>query len=71
MLSSFRRSLQFHLPVQQVTSFAFGGENLDEAYINSAWIMLNDEKRKEQPWAGGLLGIRVDVRGLAEPKFAG
>ncbi len=68
---SGKREREVQLPVQQVTSFAFVGENLDELYITSAWIMLNDEKRKEQPWAGDLLRIRVDVRGLAEPKFAG
>jgi sugar lactone lactonase YvrE len=59
------------LPVQQVTSCAFGGENLDELYVTTAASGLSEEDRQRQPLAGDLFRIRVGVRGLAEPKFAG
>ncbi len=59
------------LPAQQVTSCVFGGENLDELYITTAWTGLDQEARKGQPSAGALFRIKVDVQGIAEPKFAG
>jgi sugar lactone lactonase YvrE len=59
------------LPAQQITSCAFGGENLDELYITSAWTGLSEEARKGQPLAGALFRIKGDVKGIVEPKFAG
>jgi len=59
------------LPAQQITCPAFGGENLDELYITSAWTGLSQEEREKQPLAGALFRIKVGVKGLAEPKFAG
>ena len=59
------------LPAQQITCPAFGGENLDELYIASAWTGLSQEEREKQPLAGALFRIKVGVKGLAEPKFAG
>ena len=60
------------LPVQNVTSCAFGGENLDELYITSAWQSLSEEERKkQQPFAGDLFRVKVEVKGREEPGFAG
>jgi D-xylonolactonase len=59
------------LPVQYPTSCAFGGESLDELYITSAWTALSAEKRKQQPLAGDLFRLKVEIQGLAEPMFAG
>jgi len=59
------------LPAQQITCPAFGGENLDELYITSAWTGLSQGERVKQPLAGALFRIKVGVKGLAEPKFAG
>lgn len=59
------------LPAQQITCPAFGGENLDELYITSAWTGLSQEEREKQPLAGALFRIKVGIKGLAEPKFAG
>jgi sugar lactone lactonase YvrE len=59
------------LPAQQVTSCAFGGENLDELYITTAWSGLSEEDRRKQPAAGGLFRVHVGVKGLREPKFGG
>ena len=59
------------IPAAQVTRPAFGGENLDELYITSAWTGLSQQERAEQPQAGGLFRVKVDVAGLPEPKFTG
>lgn len=59
------------LPAQQVSCPAFGGEDLDELYVTSAWSGLNPEEREKQPLAGALFRIKVGVKGMAEPKFAG
>ena len=62
---------QIHFPVQHVISFAFGGKDLDELFVTTAWWGLNDEERKQQPWAGDLFRVNTGVRGLVEPAFAG
>jgi sugar lactone lactonase YvrE len=62
---------EIHLPVQNVTRCAFGGEQLDILYINSAWYGLSEADRQNQPWAGDLFCVQTDVKGLVEPKFIG
>lgn len=59
------------LPAGQVTACTFGGANLDELYITTAWYGLDDEQRKAQPQAGDLFRLKLGIRGLAEPQFAG
>jgi sugar lactone lactonase YvrE len=59
------------LPAQQTSCPAFGGENLDELYITSAWGGLSEAERKKQPLAGALFRVKVGVKGIPEPKFAG
>jgi sugar lactone lactonase YvrE len=62
---------QIHFPVQHVISFAFGGKDLDELFVTTAWWGFNDEERKRQPCAGDLFRVLPGVRGLVEPAFAG
>jgi len=62
---------QIRFPVENVISFAFGGKNLDELFITTASWGFEEEKRKQQPLAGDLFHIKMDVKGLIEPKFAG
>ena len=59
------------IPVEFPTSCAFGGENLNELYITSAWIEVLPTARSAQPLAGDLFRLKVDVPGLPEPFFAG
>jgi L-arabinonolactonase len=59
------------LPAQQITCPAFGGANLDELYITSAWGGLSEAEKEEQPLAGALFRVKVGVEGIAEPKFTG
>jgi sugar lactone lactonase YvrE len=59
------------LPVSRVTSCAFGGEDLDELYITSAWDRLTPAQRRDQPLAGGLFRVRPGVRGVPASAYAG
>lgn len=59
------------VPAAQVTSCAFGGPNLDELYITSAWIGLSDGAKALQPQAGGVFLARPGVRGVPAVPFAG
>jgi sugar lactone lactonase YvrE len=66
-----RATLTIRLPVQRVTCCAFGGVDLADLYITTAWLGLSDEERRMQPQAGDLFVARVGIRGMAEPRFTG
>jgi len=59
------------LPVQNVTCLGFGGADLDELYVTTAWFGLSKQERKKQPLAGDLFRIKTDVKGLPESEFLG
>ncbi|MBW2428879.1 MAG: SMP-30/gluconolactonase/LRE family protein [Deltaproteobacteria bacterium] len=54
-----------------VTSCAFGGPDLNELFITTATVDLNEEQRKLQPLAGSIFRIRLDVRGVPAFRFKG
>ncbi len=62
---------EIRLPVPNVTSCAFGGESLDELYITTAWLTMSDEDRKKCPLAGDLFRVKVGIKGMQQPAFAG
>jgi sugar lactone lactonase YvrE len=59
------------LPVPNPTSCVFGGPDLKDLYVTTAWLLLSDEERKAAPGSGDLFVIHTDIQGLIEPKFAG
>ena len=59
------------LPVQRPTSCAFGGPGLDQLFITSARVGLEEAALSTQPFAGGLLVAKPGATGLSEPLFAG
>ncbi len=59
------------LPVQQITSCAFGGPALDLLFITTARQKLDAAALGRQPLAGSLFVVRPGVSGLAESTFAG
>lgn len=59
------------LPVQNVTSCAFGGPDLRTLYITSATEDLSPEDLAAQPLAGGLFACRPGVQGRPMNRFAG
>jgi sugar lactone lactonase YvrE len=59
------------LPVDRVTSCAFGGAALDELYITTASVGLDPRQRERQPHAGSLFVCRPGVCGRPAVSFAG
>lgn len=59
------------LPVQYPTSCTFGGSDLDELFVTSAWTELGAARRAQQPQAGDLFRLRPGSKGLLQPKFRG
>jgi sugar lactone lactonase YvrE len=59
------------VPVTCPSSCCFGGPDLDELYITSAWIELTPEERANEPLAGALMRVRPGVKGLPPFYFDG
>lgn len=60
------------LPVRHPTMVTFGGRQLDQLYVTTAWQMLAPQERAAWPLAGALLRIDgLGATGIAEPRFAG
>ena len=57
------------MPVQQVTSLAFGAPGSGTLYVTSASLRLNGEERHRQPLAGNVFAIETGVRSIPEPQF--
>jgi len=60
-----------YLPVQRPTSCTFGGPDLDQLFITSAWTGLSETERREQPLAGDLFLVYAEVKGQKEYEFLG
>jgi sugar lactone lactonase YvrE len=59
------------LPVTQVTSCCFGGEDLGDLYITSAAYELSPDHLRRQPHAGALFRLTPGVVGLPPHGYAG
>jgi sugar lactone lactonase YvrE len=59
------------IPVEQPSSCAFGGPDLDRLYVTSATKGLSEAALDMQPNAGGLFMTKPGVQGLKEVPFAG
>jgi sugar lactone lactonase YvrE len=57
------------LPVSQVTSCAFGGEDLSDLFVTTARKGLSEAQMAKQPRAGALFRLRPGVRGLPPSPF--
>jgi sugar lactone lactonase YvrE len=66
---TFEREIR--LPVSEVTCPVFGGPDLDELYITTAWELLSEAQHAAEPLAGGLFRTRPGVRGRLPNAFAG
>jgi len=62
---------EIRLPVANVTCLGFGGADLDELYVTTAWSELSKQERREQPLAGDLFRIKTNVKGVPESEFSG
>ncbi|HZP93698.1 MAG TPA: SMP-30/gluconolactonase/LRE family protein [Burkholderiales bacterium] len=59
------------MPVQHVTSLAFGGPGLRTLFVTSSHLRLTDAARAAQPLAGHVFALEAVTAGIAEPSFAG
>jgi len=57
------------LPVPQVTSCSFGGNNLDELFITTAKTGLSKEQLEQYPLSGNLFVRMLTVKGIPPAKF--
>ncbi|MES3021453.1 MAG: SMP-30/gluconolactonase/LRE family protein [Pseudomonadota bacterium] len=58
-----------HLPVSHVSSCAFGGAGLRTLYITSARQELGADRLADEPLAGGLFAVELDVAGAPAFRF--
>ena len=59
------------IPVMNPTCVTFGGKDLDVLYVTTARYLMTPEQIEAEPLSGGLFAVKVDVKGLNEPKFCG
>jgi L-arabinonolactonase len=59
------------MPVMNPTCVAFGGKGLDILYVTTARYLMTPKQIEAEPLSGGLFAVKVDVKGLNEPKFCG
>lgn len=62
---------EIRLPVAHPTSCAFGGKDLTTLYITSAWTPLSAAERADQPLAGDVFAVKLDVQGQEPYRFSG
>ncbi|MBW7892175.1 MAG: SMP-30/gluconolactonase/LRE family protein [Chitinophagaceae bacterium] len=60
-----------HVPAPNVSSCAFGGENLDTLFITTARGELAEEQLEAYPLSGGLFSVKPGVRGIPAEFFTG
>ncbi len=58
------------LPVSQPTACCFGDDDLKTLYITSARYALSADQLRNEPLAGGVFSIRLDVAGFDLPLFS-
>lgn len=60
---------KIEVPAHNVTSCAFGGENLDILYITTASVDMTDEELKKFPLAGSIFKVNPGVKGVKSPFY--
>ena len=60
---------QIPLPAKNITSCAFGGKNLNEIYITSARMGLEDAELSAYRHSGSLMRLKTKVRGMPTFEF--
>lgn len=63
--------LEVAVPAPQVTSVAFGGDDLGTLFVATARENMTDEELDEHPHSGGIFAIRTGVTGLPVRSFDG
>ena len=58
-------------PAKNVSSCVFGGENMNELYLTSARVGVDEDMLKQYPLTGGVFRLETDVEGMPVFEFAG
>ncbi len=58
-----------NVPFSHVTSCTIGGENFDTLFITTAYEPLPADKVKQEPFAGYLVEIPIDQKGVENYEF--
>jgi len=59
------------VPASETTKCAFGGDDLRDLYITTAWIGLDADARAAQPHAGSLFHVRPGMAGRRVHRYGG
>ena len=60
---------KINVPAKNVTSCAFGGENLDILYITTSSLGMSEEEQYKYPDAGSLFKVKPGVKGVKTTHF--
>ena len=64
-----KQEREIRFPVANPTACAFGGRDLDELYVTTARLALKADELANQPLAGDLFRVRLNIQGQEEPLF--
>lgn len=59
------------IPVKQVTSCCFGGEDMSELFITTARYAMNAESLAKEPLAGSLFKVKTEFKGSKSNRYGG
>ena len=62
---------QIHIPAMNVSSCVFGGRNMNELYLTSARIGLDEATLQQYPLTGGVFRLETKVEGMPTFAFTG
>ena len=62
---------QIPIPAMNVSSVTFGGRDLNELYITSARLSLDESSLNQYPLTGGVFRLQTQVEGMPTFEFAG
>ena len=62
---------QIPVPAKNVSSCVFGGKNMNELYMTSARVGLDEATLTQYPLTGGMFRLATDVEGMPTFEFAG
>ncbi|WP_018924592.1 SMP-30/gluconolactonase/LRE family protein [Salsuginibacillus kocurii] len=64
-----KKGREINLPVSKVTSCTFGGPEMTDLYITTASTGLSEAELRDEPLAGGLFHVELDVPGVPSYRF--
>jgi sugar lactone lactonase YvrE len=62
---------EIEVPSEIVTCIGFGGKEMNDLFITTAWTSLSEDQLNEQKQAGDLFRIKTNIKGIPEVKFKG